>query len=36
MPKRERILFAPVTPVWKVRDIIERAKTVVQTGVRKM
>ena len=24
MPKRERILFAPVTPVWKVRDIIEK------------
>ena len=24
MPKRERILFAPVPPVWKVRDIIEK------------
>ena len=24
MPKRERILFAPVSPVWKVRDIIEK------------
>ena len=24
MPKRERILFAPVVPVWKVRDIIEK------------
>ena len=24
MPKRERILFAPVPPVWKVRDMIER------------
>jgi hypothetical protein len=24
MPKRERILFAPVVPVWKVRDIIAK------------
>jgi hypothetical protein len=24
MPKRERIIFAPVAPVWKVRDMIEQ------------
>jgi hypothetical protein len=24
MPKRERTLFAPVAPVWKVRDMIEQ------------
>ena len=24
MPKKERILFTPVPPVWKVRDIIEK------------
>ena len=24
MPKRERILFAPAPPVWKVRDMIEK------------
>ncbi len=24
MPKRERILFDPVTPVWKIRDIIDQ------------
>ena len=26
MPKRERILFAPAPPVWKVRDIIEKPR----------
>jgi hypothetical protein len=24
MPKRDRTLFAPVAPVWKVRDMIEQ------------
>ena len=24
MPKRERILFSPEAPMWKVRDIIEK------------
>jgi hypothetical protein len=36
MPKRDRTLFAPVSPVWKVRDIIEKLGGVGPTQEKLM
>ena len=36
MPKRDRTIFAPVTPVWKVRDIIEKLGGVGPTTEKLM
>jgi hypothetical protein len=36
MPKKERILFAPVVPVWKVRDIIAQLGGVGPTTEKLM
>jgi hypothetical protein len=36
MPKRERILFSPAPPVWKVRDIIEKLGGVGPTTEKLM
>jgi hypothetical protein len=36
MPKRERILFAPTAPVWKVRDMIEKLGGVGPTTEKLM
>jgi hypothetical protein len=36
MPKRERILFEPDPPVWKIRDIIEKLGGVGPTTEKLM
>ena len=36
MPKRDRTIFAPVVPVWKVRDIIEKLGGVGPTTEKLM
>ena len=36
MPKRERIIFPPAAPVWKVRDIIEKLGGVGPTTEKLM
>jgi len=36
MPKRNRTIFAPATPVWKVRDMIERLGGVGPTTEKLM
>jgi len=36
MPKRERIMFDPAPPVWKVRDIIEKLGGVGPTTEKLM
>jgi len=36
MPKRDRTIFTPAPPVWKVRDIIEKLGGVGQTTEKLM